>query len=110
MWRLVLKGAVSGVLIWLLVSGVDLADLWEQLARVGAGDFLVAVALLGALSVPAAARWRGIVAALGAALPLVEAWRIVMVGLFFNQTLPSTIGGDAMRIWQARGAGLDLRR
>jgi hypothetical protein len=32
-----------------------------------------------------------------------------MTGLFFNQVLPSSVGGDAVRMWQARTAGFDLR-
>ena len=42
-----------------------------------------------------------------------EVLRIVLVGLFFNQALPSTIGGDAVRAWQIHRAvasvGLALR-
>jgi uncharacterized membrane protein YbhN (UPF0104 family) len=32
-----------------------------------------------------------------------------MIGAFFNQTLPSTIGGDAMRLWLVRQTGAGWR-
>jgi len=32
-------------------------------------------------------------------LRFVPALQIVTIGMFFNQTLPSAIGGDAMRVW-----------
>jgi hypothetical protein len=37
------------------------------------------------------------------------ALHIMFIGLFFNQTLPSSIGGDAMRIWRIRHHGFPLR-
>ena len=35
----------------------------------------------------------------GTALTLARSFRYSMIGAFFNQTLPSSVGGDAMRIW-----------
>jgi uncharacterized membrane protein YbhN (UPF0104 family) len=53
-------------------------------------------------------RWRIIIRALGGKLSAMTAWLIVLIGMFFNQTLPSTVGGDGMRIWRAHKAGLRL--
>jgi len=44
-------------------------------------------------------RWQTIVSQCGADLPLGQLFRTCMIALFFNQTLPSSVGGDAMRIW-----------
>ena len=46
-----------------------------------------------------ALRWRQIVIRCGAALTPVQAFRFSMIAGFFNQTLPSSVGGDAVRIW-----------
>ena len=46
-----------------------------------------------------ALRWREISADCGASLSVAQAVRYCMIGSFFNQTLPSSIGGDAMRLW-----------
>jgi glycosyltransferase 2 family protein len=52
-------------------------------------------------------RWREISAECGAPLPLKQAMRFNLIGAFFNQTLPSSIGGDAVRLWLVarNGAG-----
>jgi uncharacterized protein (TIRG00374 family) len=42
-------------------------------------------------------------------LKFYDIFQINLVGSFFNQFLPSSIGGDAMRIWKIRGYGLTLR-
>ena len=44
-------------------------------------------------------RWQTILSRCGSDLPLGQMFRYSMVALFFNQTLPSSVGGDAMRIW-----------
>jgi uncharacterized membrane protein YbhN (UPF0104 family) len=46
-----------------------------------------------------AMRWRLIVIRCGTDLPLPQAFRYIMIATFFNQTLPSSVGGDAIRIW-----------
>jgi uncharacterized protein (TIRG00374 family) len=40
------------------------------------------------------------------ALPFGDAWKLVLIGYFFNQTLPSTVGGDAYRAWGAYRLGI----
>jgi glycosyltransferase 2 family protein len=34
--------------------------------------------------------------------------KLVLVGLFFNQVLPTGVGGDAVRAWRCRKLGIDL--
>jgi uncharacterized membrane protein YbhN (UPF0104 family) len=45
------------------------------------------------------ARWRLLVLQCGAAMRLTNAVRYGLISMFFNQTLPSTVGGDGARIW-----------
>lgn len=110
MIRLVVKTAVSAALIWLLLRNTDVAGLANQLLQVGWITLLGAAALLGGLVFPATLRWQLVLSALGSRLGFWSAWRMVMVGLFFNQVLPSSMGGDAVRVWQAHRNALDLRR
>lgn len=35
---------------------------------------------------------------LSSPLGFAECWRLVLIGLFFDQTLPSSIGGDVVRV------------
>lgn len=109
MKKLLLKGAVSAILIWLLLRHTDTEAVVEQLLDVGWRAFVLATLLLAALSFPATLRWQAVLRALGRRLDFAHGWRMVMIGLFFNQVLPSSVGGDAVRIWQVRRDGIDLR-
>ena len=101
LFRLVLQIAVSGGLIWLVIIRTNL----EELARIMAG---VSVPLLFTLSiflvlssVWVLLRWQVVMIALGGRIEFRGGSRAVILGLFFNQTLPSTLGGDVVRIWHA---------
>lgn len=102
----VLKLAVSLGLIALALSHVDLRsavvrvaglDLWALGAAIG---LAVIVLFIGA------ARWQAVQYAIGAPISLRDACRLYYVGSFFNQTLPSSVGGDPVRMYLARQAGL----
>ena len=54
-------------------------------------------------------RWREISAECGAPLGTRQAMRYNVIGTFFNQTLPSSIGGDAVRLWLVARAGAGWR-
>jgi len=56
-----------------------------------------------------ALRWREISAECAAALTARQAMRFNLIGTFFNQTLPSSIGGDAVRLWLVARGGAGWR-
>lgn len=43
-------------------------------------------------------RWLGLSNFIGLKLPFLAGWKNILIGFFFNQTLISTIGGDAVRV------------
>src|SRR5262249_35292242 len=53
------------------------------------------------------ARWREIATVCHATLAFISALQITFIATFFNQVLPSTVGGDGARIWlfARQGAG-----
>lgn len=96
---LFLKLAVSGALIWWVTRKIDLDDL---LARVGDASlpWLLAVAALATVQlVVITLRWHAVLRFQGYAVSAIDTVRNLMAGVFFNQTLPSGIGGDAVRAW-----------
>ena len=106
---LLLKAAVSVGLLVVILSGMDLEAVARRLAGARA-EWLVAALLAMLLQVPLAAlRWRVALGALGAPLRARRVLAITYAGLFFNQALPSSVGGDAVRMWQARRDGLSRR-
>ena len=94
-----LKIAISAALLYWAFRSVDLAALrghFEQL------DLLWAALAVAALLVQigfAGIRWSRIATQLDLAVPPGRASRFTLIAAFFNQALPSTIGGDAMRVW-----------
>lgn len=104
------KAAVSVLLIWWLVERIDPAPVVEALERVSAALLLAAVAAMSLASVVLALRWRLVSAILGIVLDRGRALRLTLIGLFFSQTLPSTIGGDVARIWLVYRQGVPMVR
>jgi uncharacterized membrane protein YbhN (UPF0104 family) len=93
------KAAVTIVIIWLVLGHVDLAPVASRLARLGPIQIVLGVLPFAVQMALAAERWRIICDRLGIGLRFGPALQIVVIGTFFNQTLPSAVGGDAMRIW-----------
>lgn len=103
------KVAVTAVLLWYVFGKADFAVLGARLR-----DFYPLLVALAALVLffqvlVAAARWSAVIRTIHAALPFGTVLQLIFVGAFFNQTLPSVIGGDAMRVWHAYRHGLPLR-
>lgn len=103
-----IKGLVSAGLIWLLLQGQDLGDLARTLTRLpvwgAAGALVTILAMIGLIT----QRWRTIIGRLGAAQRPGFALRLTFIGQFFSQGLPTSFGGDAVRVWilYRRGTGL----
>jgi uncharacterized membrane protein YbhN (UPF0104 family) len=104
------KIAISTALVWLLLDRVEIGPMSERLGRLSSGPILLAGLLLSAQIPLASQRWRFVMDALGAPLAYWPTLRIYLVGIFFNQTLPSTLGGDAIRVWLTGRLGVALGR
>jgi glycosyltransferase 2 family protein len=100
---------VSLALLYLALRGINFAAIQSRLSQINllwiAFAALVTIfqILLGAL------RWREISSLCHAPLTDLQAFRYNMIGAFFNQTLPSSIGGDAMRLWLVNRTGAGWR-
>lgn len=103
---LVLKIATSTVLLWLLLSRVDLAQLWQTARTASRGWMAAAIGLYGLMCLVSAWRWQVLLAAQNVNLRLGRLLSSILVATFFNNFLPSNIGGDVIRIGDtARAAG-----
>src|ERR1700732_5378406 len=105
-----IKILISAALLYLALRKVNLTDLAlriNNLASLGWIGMAIAVTFLqifvGVL------RWRVIGAECGAPLGTRQAMRFNLIGTFFNQTLPSSIGGDAVRLWLVARGGAGWR-
>jgi uncharacterized protein (TIRG00374 family) len=104
---LLAKVTISILLLYLSLHSVDLGTLGARLSRFESSWTALALFLLTVQVVLLAVRWRNISVACGANLPFILALQISFIATFFNQVLPSTVGGDGMRIWlfARKGAG-----
>lgn len=90
---------LSAALLYLALRKADFADLASRLDLTSAKWLTLAVATVLVQVYVGALRWREISADCGAPLKIGQATRFNLIGSFFNQTLPSAIGGDAVRLW-----------
>ena len=101
-----IKCAVSAILLWLLARGIDLDAVGRQMAGADPRWLVIALILAAAVLPMAAIRWQLVTRAIGAPVATRDALSITAIGWFFNQTLPSTIGGDAVRVYLAYRTGI----
>jgi glycosyltransferase 2 family protein len=90
-----------------LLSRLDTGRIANILSNGSPSWFVLAVAALAATNPFNASRWRLILAGQKAVRPSVLL-RILFVGWFFNQMLPTGIGGDAVRAWRCKLSGISL--
>src|SRR6185437_804073 len=106
---LAIRIVVSLALLYLALRGINFAAIQARLSQINLVWIVAAVLVtifqifLGAL------RWREISLLCHAPLTDMQAFRYNMIGAFFNQTLPSSIGGDAMRLWLVKRTGAGWR-
>lgn len=93
------KAATTIAIIWLVLSHVDLGPVASRLTRLGPIEIAIGMLPFVVQLVLGAERWRIICGRLGVALRFGPALHFGFIGMFFNQTLPSAVGGDAMRVW-----------
>ena len=101
-----IKALVSLGLLWLLLSGVDIARVWQTARTASPAWMAAALALYFVMCVVSAWRWLVLLRAQDVQLPLPRLLGSFLVATFFNNFLPSNIGGDVVRIGDtARAAG-----
>jgi hypothetical protein len=94
-----------GLLVYLLRS-VDLSDVFRHVIEGDHPVFAVAVLIYGTVVVLSTVRWKILLDALGSSPSFKVLCQSYMVATFFNNFLPSNVGGDVVRVRDAaRAAG-----
>ena len=104
-----IKIVVSAALLYLALRKANLSDLMARINISSLGWIGLAIAVTFLQIFVGVLRWREISAACGAPLATRQAMRFNLIGAFFNQTLPSAIGGDAVRLWLVARGGAGWR-
>src|SRR6195256_1694168 len=100
-----IKILISAALLYFALRKVSFYDLASRFDVASLGWIGLAVAVTFLQIFLGALRWREISADCGAPLATTQAFRFNLIETFFNQTLPSSIGGDAVRLWLGARAG-----
>ena len=103
------KLAVSGFLIWLIVANFEIGDSADRFTRINYQYIAAAVGVFAILLTNNVLRWKVVLSAIHAELKFLVVARILYIGIFFNQTLPSAVGGDAVRMFLTRKEGVSLK-
>jgi len=106
---LAIRIVVSLALFYLALRGINFAALQSRLSQINLIWIAVAVLVTILQIFLGALRWREISLLCEAPLTDLQAFRYNMIGAFFNQTLPSSIGGDAVRLWLIKRTGAGWR-
>lgn len=104
---LLAKAAISVALLYFSLRWVNLETLAERLQRLEPGWMAASLLLMAIQLVALSVRWRQIITCCGASLGFSAALQFNFIAAFFNQVLPSTVGGDGVRLWllARKGAG-----
>ena len=89
-----------GLLVYLL-SKVEIGYVLTQIRAIDPASVIGAAIMVFLQLVLGSLRWRLINGLLGARQGPRQAFRITLIGHFFNQVLPSALGGDVVRAWLA---------
>lgn len=89
-----------------LLKAVGAQDALARLSSVDPAWLTLAAAVAFFQILICSERWRGVLAAIEARLSIKDSFVFWYVGAFFNQTLPSAVGGDVVRGYMAYKSGL----
>ena len=98
-WLFVFKVAISAILLAWIISRASFAEILAAVWSASIPLLLAAYALTFTGIVLSVSRWRLLLEAQGATLPTRWLLRSYLVATFFNNFLPSTVGGDASRAY-----------
>jgi uncharacterized membrane protein YbhN (UPF0104 family) len=104
-----IKILVSAALLYFALSKANFSELASRIDASSLGWLGLAIAVTFLQIFIGVLRWCIVSAECGAPLPIRQAMRYNLIGVFFNQTLPSSIGGDAVRLWLVARAGAGWR-
>lgn len=103
-----LKGGISiGLIAWVL-SKVDMSSAWAKAMAMDGRMVLLALVLMLVQVGLGVVRWGLVLRALDAVFRWASTATVYYIGVFFSIVLPGAVGGDAVRMWFSRRAGLSL--
>lgn len=100
---------VSVSILVVILHSIDIRQAWQVAARARPDWLLLALLMQFGSIALAAYRWQLIMRNLGFGQTFTFYWKSYFKGMFFNQGLPTSIGGDALRVLDVAGCGFRKR-
>ncbi len=94
---LVIKVLISGAFFWVLASFVQTNQLVQIISRIDWLYFILAFALSPVMLAVSCLKWKMILDLHEKKIPFFRLIKIYLIGYFFSNLLPSTVGGDVAR-------------
>lgn len=92
--------AVTAVLLYLVLSEVGLEELAATFRQAELVWIILAILMSPTLVVISVIKWQILLRSQGADVPFFYLFKLYFVGYFFNNFLPSTVGGDVVRVYE----------
>lgn len=108
-WLSAAKIAVSIALLAAVSRSMDFDGVVSILLRIPVSAVAAAVLLIALQTFVQGARWWLVLSVISGPMPLARVVRLTFVGVFFNQVLPTSVGGDAVRVWQVQRGGVRVQ-
>ncbi len=103
-----LKAAFSIALVAFIMNSVGIDRALGHIMNASPAWLLLAAVLVVVQVFICAYRWNAVLKIYGEPLEYSQVFRFFYIGSFFNQALPSSVGGDAIRSYRAYKAGMGL--
>jgi len=94
---LFVKVIISGCFFWILISFVQTDQLFEVASRINWLYLTLSFVLIPVMLVVSSLKWKMILDLHEKKIPFLRLIRIYLIGYFFSNLLPSTVGGDVVR-------------
>ncbi len=107
MLLMALKIVISAGLIYYILRQTNITEIWAAMKSANPWLLVAAFMLHGVGYISSAYRWRQLLQAQKHDLPIPFLVESLAAAVFFNNLLPSTIGGDAMRAYDTSRRGVD---
>lgn len=105
--RFLLRAAFSGALLWIVLGRVEMEQIGDAIASARLELVVAALALYPLAYVCSILRWRTLLAAREIRPGFAYLVRAYLSAVFVSNVLPSTVGGDVLRIYDSWRAGAD---
>jgi glycosyltransferase 2 family protein len=109
-WKTVLRLVLSAVAIFLVFHEINFKEFFGYLVNINRNYYFLAIGLQIISALVAAYKWDMIMVRMGYDRDFPFYAKAYLVGTMFNQILPTSVGGDAVRIGYAHKLGAGFRK